>query len=82
MDDHIVESSNAELDATLKWHNRLAHVSENGLHILYGKGVFGKDTISKVLFCKNCTLDKRHKLHFNTGKHKTTSILEHIHSNL
>lgn len=46
MDDHIVESSNAELDATLKWHNRLAHVSENGLHILYGKGVFGKDTIS------------------------------------
>lgn len=66
-----------DLDATLKWHKRLAYVGENGLHILQRKGDFRKDSISKVLFCENCTLGKQYKLYFNTAKYRTTSILEY-----
>ncbi|XP_022861191.1 uncharacterized protein LOC111381625 [Olea europaea var. sylvestris] len=79
---HIAESSNIESDATLKWHNKLPHVSEKGLHIISKKGVFGRDIISKVPFCECYTLGKQHRLHFNTGKHSTSSILEYIHSDL
>lgn len=68
---HIAESSSVEIDATLKWHNRLAHVNEKGLHILNKGGAFGKDVVSKVPFCECCTLGKQHRVHFKTGQHKT-----------
>lgn len=29
------EVSNAKIDSTLKWHNRLEHVSKKGLYILH-----------------------------------------------
>jgi transposase InsO family protein len=57
-------------------------VSEKGLHILNKRGAFGKDVISKVPFCEHCTLGKQHRLHFNSGQHRTASILEYIHSDL
>lgn len=50
MNNNVAESSSAEFGATLKWQKRLAHVGEKGLRILYKKGVFGKDSISKLHF--------------------------------
>ncbi|KAL2484415.1 gag pre-integrs domain-containing protein [Abeliophyllum distichum] len=67
---------------TLKWHKRLAHVSNKGLSILSKNGVFGKDKVSDLHFCETCILGKLHKLHFNTGTHKSKGILDYIHSDL
>ncbi|KAL2484778.1 gag pre-integrs domain-containing protein [Abeliophyllum distichum] len=47
---------------TLKWHKRLAHISNKGLSILSKNGVFGKDKISDLHFCETCILGKHHKL--------------------
>lgn len=44
--------------------------------------MFGKDIISEISFYEYCTLEKQHKLHFNTGKHVIESVLEYIHSDL
>lgn len=72
----VTEASSAEYYSTIKWHRRLAHVSEKGLQILYKKRVFGKDHVSKISFREDCTLGKQHRLHINTGKQKSTSTLE------
>lgn len=74
--------TSAKPDSTLKLHKRLAHVSEKCLIILHKRGAFGKDLISKIHFCENCTLEKHYKLHFDSGKYKNTSLLEYFHFDL
>lgn len=80
--DNVATTSSTESDSTLKWNKRLAHVSKKGLVIRHKKGSFGKDLISKIPFFENFTIGKHHRLHFDFGKHKTTSLLEYVHSDL
>ncbi|XP_022894057.1 uncharacterized protein LOC111408542 [Olea europaea var. sylvestris] len=83
----IVKNSTSSInltntDDTHKWHNRLAHISIKGLKLLNDKGVFGKDCVSNMPFCNHCVLGKHHRSSFSSGMHKTTKVLEYIHTDL
>ena len=66
----------------LKWHRRLAHVSERGLMELQMQGLLDGDKLGKLEFCEHCILGKAIGLKFSRPVHTTTSILNYIYSNL
>ena len=69
-------------DATIKWHNRLTHVSVKGLKLLSDKGAFGKDFVFDIPFYDHCVLGKHHRLSFSFNVHRASRALEYIHSDL
>nr|GFA32166.1 zinc finger, CCHC-type [Tanacetum cinerariifolium] len=50
------------------WHKRLRHISEAGLQVLKKQGLFGKKTLGKHDFCKNCVMGKSHRVRFGEGR--------------
>ena len=67
---------------SLKWHRRLAHVSERGLLELKKQGLLDGDKLRKLEFCEHCILGKATCLKFSRSIHTTTGILNYIHSDL
>ena len=47
-------------DKSIKWHNRLGHISEKGLQILSKRGLLEGDQITNLEFCETCVLRKQH----------------------
>ncbi|KAH9770122.1 Integrase catalytic domain-containing protein [Citrus sinensis] len=70
------------IDKTTLWHLRLGHMSIKGLKELKKQGVLGSDTIEELVFCKECILGKSTRNSFKKSIHKTTEILQYIHSDL
>ncbi|CAM8876608.1 unnamed protein product [Rhodiola kirilowii] len=64
------------------WHLRLAHVGEKGLEKLYEQGCLGAEKPEKLLFCENCILGKATKVKFNKAIHRTSDVLDYVHSDL
>lgn len=62
--------------------NRLAHNSVKRLKFVNDRGVFGKDQISDVQFCNHHILGKHCGISFSFGKHKSSKVLEYIHTGL
>ena len=71
-----------EIDKTKLWHLRLGHMSIKGLQELGKQGVIGNDKIGELSFCEECILGKYTRNNFKKSIHKTTEILQYIHSDL
>lgn len=50
------------------------------LKFLNDKGVFGKDQVSNMSFCDHGVLDKHRGMSFAYRAHKTSRVLEYIHT--
>ena len=64
---------------SLKWHRRLAHVSERGLQELEKQGMLEGDKLGKLEFCEHCIIGKATRLKFTRSIHSKTGILNYIH---
>ncbi|XP_062112501.1 uncharacterized protein LOC133823667 [Humulus lupulus] len=64
------------------WHQRMGHISEQGLRELHKQGSIDKLKTCALPFCEACVFGKQHKIKFTTAKHNTKGVLEYIHSDL
>ncbi|KAH9681219.1 hypothetical protein KPL71_026889 [Citrus sinensis] len=69
-------------DKSKLWHLRLGHMSEKGLKELEKKGVFGKDQLNSLGFCKDYILGKASRIKFESVIHTTKEKLGYIHFHL
>ncbi|CAM8916933.1 unnamed protein product [Rhodiola kirilowii] len=74
-------TKNANIDIFL-WHLRLGHGSEKGICKLHEQGNLGNGKLGNLDFCENCVLGKSSRVKFNKAIHRTTDILDYIHSDL
>jgi hypothetical protein len=64
------------------WHNRMRHISSQGLVKLNKKDVFkGLKTVENE-FCEHCVFGKSHRVRFAKGTHTTRGILDYVHTDL
>jgi len=73
-----ISRSNDQTECTRIWHMRLGHMSEKGLSLLCGKGLFKNMKKPCMEFCEHCVYGKAHRLKFSTSEHKTRGLLECI----
>ncbi|CAH9079423.1 unnamed protein product [Cuscuta epithymum] len=65
------------------WHQRLGHISENGMKMLSSKGKIPDLKNSKLSFCGPCVLGKQKRVTFvKTRQQPKTERLELIHSDV
>ncbi|KAK9067917.1 hypothetical protein SSX86_012028 [Deinandra increscens subsp. villosa] len=69
-------------DMAVIWHNRLGHISSQGLSELNKSQVLGNLRSTDHGFCEYCVLGKSHKVKFSRSSHKTREILDYIHADL
>jgi hypothetical protein len=69
---------------TMLWHKILGHIGEQGLQILYGKGmVEGMSNCTMDFdFCEHCIYGKQNRVRFPSGATRPKGILELIHSDV
>lgn len=70
------------VNLTNRWHSRLGHMSLKCMNILVKKGYLSEKEVNSLDFCETCVLGKSHKQSFSKAKHKSTEVLEYIHSDL
>ena len=70
------------VNLTNRWHSRLGHMSLKCMNILVKKGYLSEKEVNSLDFCETCVLGKSHKQSFPKAKHKSTGVLEYIHSDL
>ena len=58
------------------WHQRLGHISEQGLRELHRKGIIEQLKTCALPFCEVCILGKQHKIRFTQARHTTKRILD------
>jgi len=80
-DASITSASPAE-EKTMIWHQKLGHMSEKGLKILYDQKLLPGLTKVTLSFCEQCVTSKQHRLKFGKSTTKSKCILDLIHSNV
>ena len=68
--------------AILKWHKRLAHISERGMLELEKQGLIDGEKLGKLEFYENFVFRKSARLRFTRSEHTTIGVLNYIHSDL
>ncbi|XP_062104884.1 uncharacterized mitochondrial protein AtMg00300-like [Humulus lupulus] len=66
----------------LLWHQRMRHISEQGLRELHKQGSIDRLKTCALPFCEACVFGKLHKIKFTAAKHNTKGVSEYIHSDL
>ena len=74
--------SSLSVQKTKIWHQRLAHVSEQGLQELAKQGLLGEEKLDKLEFCEHYIYGKAASLKFNKVVHTTKGILNYVHLDL
>ncbi|KAK9090791.1 hypothetical protein Sjap_023968 [Stephania japonica] len=64
------------------WHQKLGHMSEQGMKILVEKKLLPGLTKVSLPFCEHCVTSKQHRLKFNTSNSRSKAILELVHSDV
>jgi hypothetical protein len=66
------------------WHQRLRHIGEKGLRLLYGKGmVEGMSNYSLDFdFYEHCVYGKQNRVRFTSGATRAEAILQLVHSHV
>ena len=75
-------TTEASLDKTQLWRNKLGHMSLKGLVTLGKYGLLDSKEIKDLEFCEDCILGKAHRLKFDVRVHITKATLDYIHSDL
>ncbi|GJZ47045.1 gag-pol polyprotein [Tanacetum coccineum] len=65
------------------WHQKLGHMSEEGMKILVERKLL-RPGLTKVslTFCEHCVISKQHRLKFKTSNSRSVYVLELVHSDV
>jgi hypothetical protein len=77
--DHATTVSEYDGDIFRLWHQRLGHMSERGLKVLFDRKLLPRLKSLKLDFCKHCIYGKHNRKRFKTGRHTSEGILDYIH---
>jgi hypothetical protein len=80
--DHATIVSEKDSDFVRLWHQRLGHMSEQGLKVLSDRKLLPSLKSLKLDFCKHCIYGKHNRQRFKTGRHTSEGILDYIHSDV
>lgn len=77
----VASSSSSERSAMV-WHQKLGHMSEQGMKVLAEKNLLPGLTKVSLPFCEHCITSKQHRLQFNTSNSRSKTVLELVHSDV
>jgi transposase InsO family protein len=78
---HATIVSKNDNDFVRMWHQRLGHMSEQGLKVLTDKLLPSLKSL-KLDLCKHCIYGKQNRQRFKTERHTSEGILDYIHSDV
>ncbi|GJX70933.1 retrovirus-related pol polyprotein from transposon TNT 1-94 [Tanacetum coccineum] len=61
------------------WHQKLGHMSEQGMKILIERKLLPGLTKVSLPFCEHCVISKQHRLKFKTSNSRNVYVLELVH---
>ncbi|GJV90693.1 retrovirus-related pol polyprotein from transposon TNT 1-94 [Tanacetum coccineum] len=64
------------------WHQKLGHMSEQGMKILVERNLLPGLTKVSLPFYEHCVISKHHRLKFKTLNSRSVYVLELVHSNV
>ncbi|GJZ26033.1 gag-pol polyprotein [Tanacetum coccineum] len=64
------------------WHQKLGHMSEQGMKILVERKLLLGLTKVSLPFCEHCVISKQHRLKFKTSNSRSVYVLELVHSDV
>lgn len=76
------QSEVAAKESAMLWHMRLAHPGEKSLNTLIQKNMLKGAIASKLDFCEHCVKGKKTRSRFSKGMHKSSGILDYVHSDV
>nr|GEW85307.1 retrovirus-related Pol polyprotein from transposon TNT 1-94 [Tanacetum cinerariifolium] len=77
-----VASHSPSHKVTISWHQKLGHMSEQGMNILVDKKLLPGLTKVSLPFCEYCVISKQHRLKFKASNSRSVSVLELVHSDV
>ncbi|KAE8707674.1 hypothetical protein F3Y22_tig00110377pilonHSYRG00029 [Hibiscus syriacus] len=69
-------------DSAMLWHQKLGHMSEQGMKVLVEQKLLTGLTKVSLPLCEHCITSKQHRLKFNTSNSRGKSVLELVHSDV
>ncbi|GJR08587.1 retrovirus-related pol polyprotein from transposon TNT 1-94 [Tanacetum coccineum] len=66
----------------VSWHQKLGHMSEQGMKILVERKLIPGLTKVSLPFCEYCVISKQHRLKFKASNSRSVSVLELVHSDV
>ncbi|KAE8678570.1 hypothetical protein F3Y22_tig00111403pilonHSYRG00065 [Hibiscus syriacus] len=69
-------------DSAMLWHQKLGHMSEQGMKVLVEKKLLPCLTNVSLLLCEHCISSEQHRFKFNTSNSRAKSVLELVHSDV
>ncbi|GJX41309.1 gag-pol polyprotein, partial [Tanacetum coccineum] len=66
----------------ITWHQKLGHMSEQGIKILVERKLLPGNTKVSLPFCKHYVISKQHRLKFKTSNSRSIYVLELVHSDV
>ncbi|KAE8670544.1 hypothetical protein F3Y22_tig00112127pilonHSYRG00101 [Hibiscus syriacus] len=69
-------------DSAMLWHQKLGHMSEQGMKVLVEQKLLPGLTKISLPLCEHCITSKQHRLKFNTSNSRGKNVLELVHSDV
>ncbi|KAE8688623.1 hypothetical protein F3Y22_tig00110962pilonHSYRG00058 [Hibiscus syriacus] len=69
-------------DSAMLWHQKLGHMSEQGMKVLVEQKLLPSLTKVSLPLCEHCITSKQHRLKFNTSNSRGKIVLELVHSDV
>ncbi|KAE8725329.1 hypothetical protein F3Y22_tig00008957pilonHSYRG00078 [Hibiscus syriacus] len=69
-------------DSAMLWHQKLGHMSEQGMKVLMEQKLLPGLTNVSLPLCEHCITSKQHRLKFNTSNSRGKNVLELVHSDV
>nr|GFA63361.1 Gag-Pol polyprotein [Tanacetum cinerariifolium] len=66
----------------ITWHQKLGHMSEQGIEILVERKLLPGLRKVYLPFCEHCVISKQHRLKFKTSNSRSVYVLELVHSDV
>ncbi|GJU04571.1 retrovirus-related pol polyprotein from transposon TNT 1-94 [Tanacetum coccineum] len=78
----LVASYSLSHRVAVTWHQKLGHMSEQGMKILVERKLLPGLTKGSLPFCEHCVINKQHRLKFKTSNSRSVYVLELVHSHV
>ncbi|GKA10136.1 gag-pol polyprotein [Tanacetum coccineum] len=75
-----VASHSPSYRVAVTWHQKLGHMSKQGMKILVERKLLPGLTKVSLPFCEHCVISKQHRLKFKTSNSRGVYVLESVHS--
>nr|GEX21788.1 retrovirus-related Pol polyprotein from transposon TNT 1-94 [Tanacetum cinerariifolium] len=81
-DEASVASHSPSHKVTISWHQKLGHMSKQGMKILVDRKLLPGLTKVSLPFCEYCVISKQHRLKFKASNSRSFFVLELVHSDV